>query len=193
MHLKEDPKFVMINKIWKDPVWSKVISAGILALIASVSAYFLGAWPTIKVALSQAWSFVLSSTSVPNWIIGIMAVPCLLLGYVILIGIKEWLIGESGVGFKNYTKDNFFDLLWVWRYSGNEIDDLHSLCPRCQYQILPKDAASFAAVPRYEYTCDDCGYFVGFIEGYPDELHQKVKLKIQKSLRTGEWDGKNIA
>jgi hypothetical protein len=184
----------MINKIWKDPVWSKVIAAGILALIASVSAYFLGAWPSIKAILSQAWSFVLSSTSVPNWLLGIMMVPCLLLGYVLLIGLKEWLAGgESGVSFKNYTKDNFFGLLWMWRYSGNGIDNLHSLCPRCQYQILPKDASFYAAVPRYDYICDDCGYSAGSIEGDPEELHQKVELKIQKALRTGEWAEKKNA
>jgi DNA-directed RNA polymerase subunit RPC12/RpoP len=81
----------------------------------------------------------------------------------------------------------------MWRYSGNRIDNLHSLCPRCQYQILPKDSSSYAAAPRYEYKCDDCGYSAGTIKGYPEELHQKVELKIQKAVRTGEWREKQNA
>lgn len=178
----------MLSKIWKDPVWSKVIAAGILMLIALISTYFLGAWPSIKAFLSQAWSFALSGTSVPNWLLGIMILPFFLLGYVFLIVLKERLANdESGVSFQNYTRDNLFGLLWVWRYSGGRINNLHSLCPHCQYQIIPKNDSSFAAVPRYDYACDDCGYSAGSIGGNPSELHQKVELKIQKALRTGEW------
>ncbi len=178
----------MLKKIWKDPVWSVVISAGILALIASVSAYFSGAWPSIKSALTHAWLFITSNSSVPNWLIGIMLVPCLLFGYVLLAGVKEWVISSgSEASFKNYTKDDFFGLRWMWRYSNGRIDNVHSLCPRCQYQIIPKGASCYGAAPRYDYTCDDCGYSIGTIEGYPEDLTRKVELKIQKALRTGEW------
>ncbi|NEV65288.1 hypothetical protein [Thiorhodococcus minor] len=184
----------MFRKIWKDPVWSKVIAVGVLALISLIASYFSGVWPFIYSTLSQAWYFLLASTSVSNWLLGIMIVPFFLLGYALLIAFKEWLFGiESELNFKDYTKDNFFGLLWVWRYSGNRIDNLHSLCPRCQYQILPKDSSSYAAVSRYEFICEDCGYSGGYFEGYPEELHQKVELKIQKALRTGEWVEKQNA
>ena len=175
----------MFKKIWKDPVWSTVIAVGVLALIPLIAPYFYGAWSYIYATLSQACSFLLASSSVPNWLLALMI---MLFVYVLLIAFKEWLAGnETELNFKNYTKDYFFGLLWVWRYSSNRIDNLHSLCPRCQYQILPKNASSYIAVPRYEYICEDCGYFCGSFEGNPEELHQKVELKIQKALRTGEW------
>lgn len=50
----------MIKEIWKDPVWSKVITTGILAIIASIGTYLFGVWPTVGRALSQATEIFLS-------------------------------------------------------------------------------------------------------------------------------------
>jgi len=178
----------MINKVWKDPVWSKVIATGILAILVSVGTYFLDFWPSIKVALNNSWSFIFSSTYVPNWLVGIMTLLCVLFIYAILIELKGNPPKEElEKTFKYYTKDSFLGLLWCWRYAGNQIDNLHSLCPHCEYQILPKNSSSYSAAPGYEYSCDDCGYSAGLIEGYPENLNQKVKLKIQKTIRTEQW------
>jgi|GEM_PF-1948370 len=178
----------MIKRAWKDPVWSKVIAAGILTVFASAATYFLGAWPVISSALIQAWEFILGSTLMPRWLLGLMSIPCILLIVAIFTEIKEKLSKkETAKSWKSYKRDNFFELLWSWRYVGNRIDNLHSLCPRCEYQILPKDVAAYAVVPRFEWSCDDCGYSAGSFEGHPQELLQKVELKIQKATRTGEW------
>lgn len=182
----------MIKGIWKDPVWSKVIATGILAAIASIGTYIFGVWPAIGSVISQGWSFIVARTPTPNWLLGLMAIPCLLVIFVLLLGIRERLSeSEPAKTWKSYTRDNFFGLLWSWSYTGNQIDNLHALCPQCEYQILPKDVSSYTVVPRFDCSCDDCGYSAGSFEGYPDELHQKVKLKIQKALRTGQWARKN--
>ncbi|MDX1505144.1 MAG: hypothetical protein R3221_05475, partial [Spongiibacter sp.] len=164
------------------------IATGILAVIASIGTYIFGVWPAIGSRLSQALSFTIASTPTPNWLLGLMIIPCILLIFSMLVAIKDKLSeSESTKTWKSYNKDNFFGLLWSWRYTGNQIDNLHSLCPRCEYQILPSDASSFSAVPRYDYSCEDCGYSAGSFVGYPEELYQKVQLKIQKALRTGQW------
>ena len=142
----------------------------------------------ISAALSQAWAYVLGSTLIPRWLLGVIIIPCILLVIAILSGLKDKFSDKNtAVSWRNYTSDNFFGLLWSWRYIGNQIDNLHSLCPHCKYQILPRDVAAYAVVPRFECTCDDCGYSAGSFEGYPEELRQKVQLKIQKATRTGDW------
>src|ERR1700712_5136222 len=44
-----------IKKFWSDPVWSKVISAGILAVLAALATYLLQLWPTILNTLQRDW------------------------------------------------------------------------------------------------------------------------------------------
>lgn len=179
----------MIKKLWKDPVWSKVIATGVIALLAYTGAYLLGLLPTIIAFVIQSWGFVTASSSVPNWLIGIMAIPCLMLCWELVVELKCRITPDASeqVSWKSYQRDNFFGLLWAWRYSGNSIEGLHSLCPNCEYQVLPRDASAFEAVPRFECKCDDCGYSAGSFEGEPRELLHKVELKIQKELRTGNW------
>ena len=178
----------MIKGAWKDPVWSKVIATAIISAIASVATYIFGVWPAFGSALSQALSFMIASTPTPNWLLGLMAIPCILLIFAVLVELKGKLLAtEPNKTWESYTKDNFWGLLWSWHYTGNQIDNLHSLCPRCEYQILPRDESSYSAVPRYDYSCEDCGYSAGSFEGYPEDLHQKVQLKIQKAVRKGQW------
>lgn len=99
----------MILKIWKDPVWSMVIATGILALIGAIATYFLGAWPTIKSFSVSIWGFISSSTATPNWLLGIMVIPNLLLGYAILIALKDKLVGSESIrkSYRNYVSDEF--------------------------------------------------------------------------------------
>lgn len=178
-----------IKEIWKDPVWSKIIANIIWALLVLIpglgSAYFLSAWPPTKATLNQALLLIQSNTLVPNWLLAIIF---LLFLRVILVKTKEWLNGNKPrPAFESYTKDYFFGLLWEWRYSGNQINDLQSLCPKCKYQIFPKPINPYTSRPKSECTCSDCGYSADTIEGTPEELNQKVKLKIEKALRTNKW------
>jgi hypothetical protein len=184
----------MIKGIWKDPVWSTVIATGILTAVASIGTYLFGVWPAIGSAIRKGWDFTVASTPTPNWLLGLMAIPCIIFILALIADIRgRFSENKTTKTWKSYTRDNFFGLLWSWRYSGNQIENLHSLCPRCEYQILPKAASSYVSVPIYDYSCDDCGYSAGSFESYPDELHQKVQLKIQKALRTGQWAGNQNA
>jgi hypothetical protein len=79
----------MIMKIWKDPVWSKVIATAIILLIGSVVTYLTGAWPGIVKYFNSAFEFLNLSSPVKNWLIGIVLIPWLLVGYGICIIFAE--------------------------------------------------------------------------------------------------------
>jgi hypothetical protein len=55
-----------IRKAWHDPVGSKVIAAGFVAIFATAYASFTGSWPTIQIWLK-------SDVSLPNWLAILLA------------------------------------------------------------------------------------------------------------------------
>ena len=65
----------MLEKIWHDPVWSKVIATAIFAVVTATVSYFFGWWQTIN-------AFFRYSLNVPFWI---LAVFCLFIGTLLII------------------------------------------------------------------------------------------------------------
>jgi hypothetical protein len=62
-----DTIWATVQILWNDPVWSKVIAAGVLALIAAMGSYVAGLWPMIG-----AW--LVSVSSSPRWFLLFLAV-----------------------------------------------------------------------------------------------------------------------
>jgi hypothetical protein len=56
---------LILNKIWDDPVWSKVIAAAIIAALTGVLSYLIGGWRIIK-------AFFNYSINLPVWILTIL-------------------------------------------------------------------------------------------------------------------------
>lgn len=78
----------MLRRIWDDPVWSKVISDGIIAVLVSIWAYIAGYTSVFMSCLRQAWIFATSYSSVPNWALGVGAL--LALATLIRIVVLAW-------------------------------------------------------------------------------------------------------
>ncbi len=175
-----------LTKLWKDPVWSKVIATGIIALIAVIATYILDLWPDIQSIIKILWDLITSSTKTPNWLLALMAAPCILFASDLISKFK-YKESES-LSFTDYTEDEFDGLLWLWNYNDEKIVHLHSICPKCSYQIIPKSKPNYQRGGSiYRYSCDDCGYASNSLSIEPHELEHNIRLKIQKNLRTGEW------
>ena len=58
----------MIERIWKDPVWSKVIAATIIAVVALLTHIFMPDWK------QRAEEFFLAQTVLPKWAIFIASI-----------------------------------------------------------------------------------------------------------------------
>jgi len=52
----------MLKKIWRDPVWSKVIAAGIITAITATAGII---WPPVR-------GFLLTASLVPYWLFGLL-------------------------------------------------------------------------------------------------------------------------
>ena len=75
----------MLKKLWRDPVWSKVIAGAILAIIGSCATYF---WPTVK-------SFLKSSTAVPNWLFIAVSLGVIVICRLAKLRLKDSVVGQS--------------------------------------------------------------------------------------------------
>ncbi len=185
----------MIREAWKDPVWSKVIAAGIIAVLGIGATYFAGLWPKIGILFSHVWNFFTGKTPLYNWLIIILSIPFIIIFIVIIAYLKDLIFGKNesadSLKFREYNSDIFYTLKWRWKVGSDGLPyDVTPFCPKCDYQIIPQFASAFRVAPRYEFKCEDCGFDGGSFEGEYDELEQKVKLKIQKNLRTGKWKEK---
>ncbi len=175
-------------KMWKDPVWSKVISTGVIAGIGILITYLSVVFPTFLNFIKSIWAWLFQITDIAHWLLILISIPCVLVCCVIFLWLKSLLATEHS--FQSYISDNFFGLKWRWFYN-NEIeisdDDVHCFCPRCDHQLVPQDVSCYKVYPQFRYDCPDCGYSVGTISGNYKQLRHKVILKVQKNIRTGEW------
>ena len=179
----------MFKKIWADPVWSKVISAGIIAIVIGVWAYLSGYTLTVVDWCRDAWIFITAYSLVPNWALAIGAL--LAFAAVVRIIVFAWP-SQSEIPtvpkWKRYKKDSFFGVMWVWDYGTNDQpSNIHSLCPECQCQIAPQYEDRWPNGTYFHFDCDACSYKVEPVEGVYSEIENKVVRFIQKKLRTGEW------
>jgi len=85
----------VISKIWKDPVWSKIIAAGLLVLFVWAADYFFDALSFLAKVLKFVWADVCSSTVLPNWLFLIMVVSTGLVLLMTLLYLKEAIFNQN--------------------------------------------------------------------------------------------------
>jgi hypothetical protein len=172
----------VFSKVWNDPVWSKVISGVILAIGATGITYFLNWWPTIGNFFACSYAYIHASTTVPRWfilLVGLLALPT-----AIFLPALLWrTLFPLQASWKSYRSDLFFGIRWRWNYFGSgEIYDVHTFCPRCDFQLYAKD--SYRSIVFF---CESCDQHLGAFDETYDSLENKTKRFIQQKLRNGTW------
>lgn len=116
----------LLKKIWKDPVWSKVISAAILATFAVI--WTIIDLESLIIILRAIWNVIIAffSIQLPLWIFIVF----LVLVTLSILVFRKWTNKKKP--FLGYTEDVFDDLKCTWSYDirGN-ITDLKVFCPNC--------------------------------------------------------------
>jgi hypothetical protein len=178
------PKF-----IWKDSVGSKVIASIILVVGGGALTLF---WSTITAWSSTAIGWFAGKTAVANWLLAALV---LISAFFILLITWTWLSRLGGteerpLSRSEYKKDLFFKVMWRWQYAHtyNTIYHLSCFCPECDYQLVPHPFYHHhTADSMVSLKCPDCRCFYTQIEGEWQDIEQRVTMKIQKALRTGDW------
>jgi hypothetical protein len=175
----------LICKVWADPVWSKVISAGIIATFIWLAPHVF--WAVLWGWLVRTFEFFDASTEVSNWLLGILVLGC----GATLVGLSLLIVSvfrEQPDPLRDYHTDCFLSMIWRWKYASSaEIYDLIPFCPNCDFQIVPRFAGAYRIVERYSFHCEDCRLFTLERDEYFDDTLLIVKRSIHKKIRSGEW------
>lgn len=177
-----------LKKHWGDPVWSTVIATGIVALLGLIITYFLNWWPSILQIVGDIWDYAFQKTSIANWFYWLLGLNSAVVGYLLVRFAWNVLTARVQPTWRDYTKDDFLGLTWSWHYFGDgNVQNLHSLCQKCLYQVYPRPTSGYSTRSRFEYCCDSCGNVVGPFDEDPIEIESKVTRYIQQKLRTETW------
>jgi hypothetical protein len=183
-----------LKKIWVDPVWSKIISVGILALIAMPATYYLGYWEKIKNTFIWLLAFFNQGVTLPLWLI-VISIPALLAAIPVVIR----LLPDHRLRFTRYVQDNFWGVDWHWNWVGPfrdnpkyRFENLHPICPDCksllqinsEYYPHSPILTCITATCRWEWVRPSLPTTGPF--NY-SELLKRVWTEIDRKIRTDEF------
>jgi uncharacterized membrane protein len=171
----------MIRKIWKDPVWSAVIAAGLFAVISSASSLFIFGWTKSVRLVIGLWNWIISCSYIPNYVTLFGGITSLIVVIIIILKqYKHYIVKDK------YTKDNIYNVVWRWNYGpGGEIYDLKSYCPKCDYEIHPVNIGPYAIIKHYALGCDLCKVKLHDFNTGDDisNIESKLIRLIEKNIR----------
>lgn len=178
-------------KAWKDPVWSKVISVGLIGILGSLGSWLFGFWSQIKSLLMFILSCLTYEVDIPVWLL-LVSIP-LLLGLIPTL--KSFKVDHEP-GFLKYKKDIILGIDWNWGWSSPNfhndkysIRDLHPRCPNCKSSLELNDYSG-QLVHCINDSCNwqwrPQGSFHNRIS-HSSELKQKVWNVIDRKIHNGEF------
>ena len=175
-----------LKKIWHDPVWSKVIAVGVIAVIAAGITTAKGAWQSVWAEIIGAFLWLGETSAIYNWLWLLWAIVTLIVMGMIAIAFVQNRTMET-VSFKEYNEEVFFDVQWRWQYADTMIVNLTSFCSNCDYQVFADSGLPYGASQPTVFQCEDCEYSPKPIDCSASELESRVKRSIHKRLRNGTW------
>ncbi|MBF9173185.1 hypothetical protein ABFU49_05430 [Xanthomonas campestris pv. campestris] len=182
----------IIKAIWKDPVGSKLIVAGISTICAAAWATFKGWWPSIFGGIGVLWNWFGSSSKHPNWLLLLLWGVALLALLRVAVRVVFHLRGsvEPEVTWRSYRRDHFHGVDWQWDYTsgaGAKIISLTPLCPSCECVLVHKVHDYFSSNFAYGLYCTHCGRNAADFRDDYHQLCQSTEILIDRKVRSGDW------
>ena len=125
----------------------------------------------------------------PIWLLALLS----LLALPLLVRITRLLRNTKKSPENAYTKDRIFGVDWYWVNGYHGVENLYSLCPCCQSELVyleqRNDLNKINFVYRAEFTqfeCENCKFRSEKIPGDHKHAIGSVTREIQRRLRTGE-------
>lgn len=170
-----------IKQVWVDPVWSKVIAAGICGLLAiSGAAAFKSIRDPLLAVCTASVIWLCADTRVPNvlLLLGVLAMgaaACWTVMHVRRIPIAKW---------REYVEDVFDGIKWRWKVGSDAtIYRLRPFCPRCDCEMRYVHLSPYDAAPSLGLRCIQCEYGVVAKVADTDDLEDRVRRLVDLQMR----------
>jgi len=118
----------------KHTIRNSVISGLIVALVIWISSFFINVWVWFKDSLLFFFNLFTTTITLPLWLIILLIVGIILSVWRILVFWRK-PIKPSWI---NYTKDEFHEITWRWRfnYIDKSIESLWCFCPHDDTELI---------------------------------------------------------
>lgn len=175
----------MLKRFTSHPVASGLIVSALAGVGGVVWASAVDAWPLVWAGLLRAFVFITADVITPRWFFWLL---CLLSAVAVVVPSIAWLKSLAPAPeptWESYRTDVFFNVRWRWGYPVS-INELHPFCPKCDYRLVPVGSDHFLH-DWVDFECENCDTDLGRIRHSFTETKNKVVLKMDHKIRTGEW------
>ena len=165
------------TRVWRDAARGAVVGVAVLLAATYFSEWW---WPAVRGSAPDVYEMLARHTSIPNWLLaGLVGIALVFTATVI------GSLVSRRPRWRSYTEDEFFGLVWRWRYSvvvGEGIPvDLTPFCPFCDLQVQPVLAAG--GHDGIACLCDGCGRTLGTFQESAFALQRNVERLIHRRIR----------
>lgn len=125
-----------LKDVWRDPVWSKVISAAIIAVAVAAGTFLLALFSQpVSTGLTQGWTYAVADALVPRWVLGLLVLGVLATAvWVATITIAK--VTASPDAWLSYTEDEFHFIQWRWDLDKDySVSNIRGFCPSCDFEL----------------------------------------------------------
>lgn len=144
-----------IKKIWRDPVWSKVIAGVLLMVITAIVSVIRSSYSETESFMDVLYTVL--GVKINLWLaLAVVLVVWIVVSFVKQKKNKENLIPQLPF-VKEFTEGKYQGMQWKWRWKWSKsfkffyVTDLNLVCPYCKEGVL---TVGYSYV---DYVCGNCG------------------------------------
>jgi len=153
--------------------------------------------------VSRILSTLVSFFSQPHYVSGLVLLALILFATFGLFALALFLysllrprqvsVTSPELPYVNYTRDQFFGVVWRWQWNYLQVSTLTPFCPYCDYQLSYDDPSTYRLRRSYydpgvSLICDHCQRTVKKVENYSYiQLLSVVTREIQRKVRLDQY------
>lgn len=164
----------MLTKIWKDPVFSKVIAVAIVGAVAYAYDHF------------SARGYLSEFVTVPLWSIAI-GVIVLTISLIFAIwggGIRN---KKSDIDFGSRNGQFILDSgICDFNYNiiTDSLIDYKLRCKKCNLRMEPLSTANYNFIPRFKFVCTECGNESKELDMSVDVYFKEIEKRAERLIHS---------
>lgn len=179
----------------RNGVIASVIAGVFLLVIPALRNYIVKFFLWFWTGVVWCWEALVSSYSLPGWILLIVLL-------FALIGLVKFYISIKGHGeepeYKSYIEDFIYGAKWRWKWVGNQISNIWCFCPNCDATLVYDDSSCrtrFADARKTDFLCENCGArTIATVKGGDKNYATGAAIReIERRIRTKEYKIANRA
>ena len=136
-----------------------------------------------KPVIRWCWNFLISSHSLPGWVLLIVFLFAFLFIIVAVIYFLVNINKNPEPEYLSYMEDNMFGAIWRWQWIRNQISNIWCYCPRCGTTLVCDDHWGETC-----FRCENCNNSViTTLNGDKNQAIDRVGREIERRIKAGEY------